>query len=320
MSSLSRAFTTRKVKMSLDMGDFHMSPHRSNSTRDQHQNSHRAPILRHKISAPIELVHTTNMLSYNAPDLPSRAARSNSSAKSDAGSDAPSAAESTPPTSPDVSPADDCPSPEPNHLSTYFLAPRDIKASTHTQPPVNAYKDKADPPAIPQRSPSHTKKNSYDAIARQRSMSRMSKEYDHSLSSMASFSFSRSSSTSTRASSTSHASVGPTQRKLTPPPVTAPSPLMPSSFQHQQRPTYKESHPFGHELAQVTELAEEFGAKSNSKLDEEDMQYLQTRGLNKFSADEYLGDIQTIFGSFFNDVATQARTAPPALAPAPLWI
>ncbi|CAM1506997.1 Fc.00g066380.m01.CDS01 [Cosmosporella sp. VM-42] len=295
MSSLSRAFTTRKYKVSLDMGDLSKSPHRSNSTRE-----HRGPILRHKISAPIQLVHTTNMLSYNAPDIPRRAG-SSPSVKSDADSEAHSTTESTPPTSPDVGPTEDCPSPEPNHLSTYFMAPDKVHASP------NAHK--ADPPVIPQRSPSHTKKNSYDAIARQRSISRMSKDSEHTLTSKASFTFSRSSSTSTRASSVSSTSTGQVQ-KPAPPPVSSPAP--PTSFQ--QRSYTKEFNPFGQELAQVTELAEEYGAKSNSKMEEEDGDYMKSHSLAKFTADDYLSEISDIFTNFFNDATTHVRT------PAPLWI
>lgn len=301
MSSLSRAFTTRKAKMSLDMSDIHKSPLRSNSTRELRQ-----PILRHKISAPIQLVHTTNMLSYNAPDLP-RPSISNSSVsvKSDADSEANSTTESTPPTSPDVSPIDECPSPVPNHLSTYFMIPEKPHATPTkkvAEPP---------PPAIPKRSPSHTKKNSYEAIAmsRQRSISRMSKESDHTISSKASYTFSRSSSTSTRASSVSSNHSNPHILKSTAPLLSTPTP--PTSLKQR---AYKETHPFGKELAQVTELAEEYGGKTNSQMDEEDSQVIKSRGLVKVAAEDYLSEIQGLFATFFTESTTHARTA------APLWI
>ncbi|KAJ4174033.1 hypothetical protein NW754_013023 [Fusarium falciforme] len=301
--SLSRAFTTRKNKLSghHDLADMTKSPQRSNSARDRHH----LPILRHKISGPIQLIHTTNMLSYNAPDIP-QALRSKSSLRSeDSNSEAPSTAESTPPTSPDVSPVEDCPGPEPNHLSTYFMV-SDNK-------PVVALPKIAEAPAIPKRSPSHTKQNSYEAIARQRSVSRMSKDSEHSVSTKASFTFSRSSSTSTRASSASYASAGQTQKpaaKPTPAPVAAPAP--PPSFQ--QRTPLKDSHPFGQELAQVTELAEEYSAKtSNSKDEEEDLKYIRSNGLHKFSAEDYLGDVQSLLSSFFPEVSHAKPTTP-------LWI
>lgn len=298
MSSLSRAFTTRKVKMSLDMSDIHKSPQRSSSTRE-----FRGPILRHKISAPIQLVHTTNMLSYNAPDLPHPSiGGSVSSAKSDAGSESNSLAESTPPTSPDVSlPASACPSPEPNHLSSYFMAP--VQEKPQAPAPMMV-----EPPAIPQRSPSHTKKNSYDAIARQRSISRMSKDSEHTLTSKASFSFSRSSSSSTTASSISNLSAAQSQK----PAPTMPLPAPPMAFQ--QRMYAKEPHPFGHELAQVTELAEEYGVKSTTLMGDAEADFLKENGLFRFTAQDYLSEIQGIASVFFEEAATHARTA------APLWI
>ena len=89
-------------------------------------------------------------------------------------------------------------------------------------------------------------------------------------------------------------------------------PSPPTSFQ--QRSYTKEFNPFGQELAQVTELAEEYGAKSNSKMDEEDNGYMKSHGLVKFTADDYLSEISGIFTNFFNDATTHVRT------PAPLWI
>lgn len=279
--SIARAFTTRRAKLGQnELGDQNKAPQRSNSARDRH-----GPVLRHKISGPVQLVHTTNMLSYNAPDIP-RALRSKSSLRSE-DSEAPSTAESTPPTSPDVSPVEECPGPQPNHLSTYFM----VADKSQALPAIS------EAPAIPKRSPSHTKQNSYDAIARQQSLSRLSKDSDRSLSTKASFTFSRSSSTSTRASSGSYGFSGQNQK---PPPPPTPSPAPPASFQQR---SLKESHPFGQELAQVTELAEEFSGKTTSKEEEEDLQYIKSKSLNKFSAQDYLGEINSLLTSFFPEVA-----------------
>ncbi|EKJ77801.1 hypothetical protein NXS19_000547 [Fusarium pseudograminearum] len=298
--SLSRAFTTRKAKVA-EMGDS-PPPHRSNSARDRHH----GPILRHKISGPIQLVHTTNMLSYNAPDIPSpHASLRNKSSLRSVGEDseAPSTTESTPPTSPEVSPMEDCPGPVPNHLSTYFS----VSGKPHVMPPAMPKVNEA--PAIPQRSPSHTKQNSYEAIARQRSVSQRSRDSEHSVSTKASYTFSRSSSTSTRASSASYVSAG---HGLKAPPVPAPAvpvaaPAPPPSFQQR---ALKDSHPFGHELAQVTELAEEYSARPLSKEEEEDNRYIKSKGLNKFSAEDYLGDVQNLIFSFFPEVSHAKPTTP----------
>ncbi|KAH7162983.1 hypothetical protein B0J13DRAFT_26068 [Dactylonectria estremocensis] len=301
--SLARAFTNRKARMGSDLSDNTKSPQRSNSTRNNG-----FPLMRHKISGPIQLVHTTNMLSYNAPDLPQSAKNNNvseisgpilrnkasiRSTDSDSPSETTSVAESSPPTSPDVSPVHECPGPEPNHLSTYFMV--SDKAQIMAM--------QADAPAIPRRSPSHTKQNSYDTIARHRSTSRMSKDSDHSVSTKASFTFSRTSSTSTRASSASSLSNNHVQ-KTAPPPV--PPPAARPNFQQRA----KESHPFGHELAQVTELAEEYGARRDSKHDDEDNTYIKSKGLVKFSADDYISDVQNLINSFFPEVAHAKPAAP----------
>jgi hypothetical protein len=312
--SLARAFTTRKGRMSNDLGDSKM-PQRSITHKGSAPQS-----LRTKISGPVQLVHTTNMLSYNAPDLP-RSGRSNSvTAKSDFDSDALSAGDSTPPTSPEASPADECPSPQPNHLSSYFIAPG--KPVARDLQPESA-------PAIPKRSPSHTKKNSYDALARQRSVSQMSRDSDRTVSTKRSITFSRSSSTSTRASSTSHVSAQHSHLsgKETPPPIPAVTPL--SSPQLQQGPLPRLipeiAHPFGAELAQVTELAEEYSnAKNALYVIDEDEQYLQSHGLMKLSVDDYMNDVQELFSLFFQQPPKRmpklSQQQPVAVPAGPMWI
>ncbi|KAJ2969482.1 hypothetical protein NQ176_g8639 [Zarea fungicola] len=97
--SLSRAFTTSRRKLGLETDSGHGFMKRSNTTK--------TPEFRPKISGPVELIHTTNILTYSAPDLP-RASRSNSTSSKAADSDTETynTAESTPPTSPDVAPGE----------------------------------------------------------------------------------------------------------------------------------------------------------------------------------------------------------------------
>lgn len=57
------------------------------------------------------------------------------------------------------------------------------------------------------------------------------------------------------------------------------------------------SHPFGNELAKVNEVAEEFGAVS-AVLEEEE-QYLISRGLHKFSAEDYINEIYGLSGGVY---------------------
>ncbi|KAG5929732.1 hypothetical protein E4U42_004891 [Claviceps africana] len=291
--SLSRAFTTRRLRGNSDAVELGKIPQRSQTFKAPQD-------IRNKISAPIQLLHTTNMLSYNAPDIP-RPARSNStnSSKSLSDADARSAVESTPPSSPDVDLA-----PGPNHLSCYF--------KTSGSPLVGATPSDTEAPAIPRRSPSHTKQNSYDAIARQRSLSRTSRESDQSSFMRGGQSFSRSSSaTSTRASSASHTSI-PFSQKVASTTPAPPVPSIPRSMSpHNQA---REMHPFGHELAQVTELAEEYTPNTRLNVIEEEEQYIFSQGLQKFSADDYMSAVQSISAMFFPE---RRHVAP---APPPLWI
>ena len=62
-------------------------------------------------------------------------------------------------------------------------------------------------------------------------------------------------------------------------------------------------HPFGNELAQVSELVEEY-AKSNEKLPvvDEEEQELVTRGLFKFRAEDYMSELQDLISSTFGDL------------------
>ncbi|KHO00085.1 uncharacterized protein MAM_02008 [Metarhizium album ARSEF 1941] len=283
--SLSRAFTTR-LRGGSDQADAAKMPQRSNTTKVAYN-------IRDKISAPVQLLHTTNMLSYNAPDIPRSSRSSSTASKSSSDVELQSNADSTPPTSPDVS------SPEPNHLSCYFKA----ASSASTTVPVEGK-----PPAIPKRSPSHTKKNSYEALARQRSVSRMSRDSDHSFSTKAGQPFSRSHSTSTRASSVSHASLPLVQKQATPALRPAPTTTVVTQVQT------KESHPFGQELAQVNELAEEYSVSSHLESIDEEQQYLHHRGLQKLSPDEYLSAVQGLSAMFFPPEGNHTKSV------APLWI
>lgn len=75
----------------------------------------------------------------------------------------------------------------------------------------------------------------------------------------------------------------------------------------------KETHPFGHELAQVTELAEEYHGNGRLDVIDEEQQYLNNRGLHKFSADDYLNAVQGLSTTFFPDLNHATATTP-------LWI
>jgi len=63
------------------------------------------------------------------------------------------------------------------------------------------------------------------------------------------------------------------------------------------------SHPFGKELEQVNEVAEDFGV-SDSVLDEEE-QLLRRKGLKKFGVVDYMMEIEDLYGGVFEDKLTQ---------------
>ncbi|KAI8957701.1 hypothetical protein F5Y11DRAFT_72905 [Daldinia sp. FL1419] len=291
--SLARAFTTRRKQSSQDLG---ILPQRSNTT-----SKNNSAAIRNKISSPMALTHTTNMLAYNAPDLYPRSEASpiESTKSDDSSSDSPRTSASSPPTSPDIPSADRSVTPEPNHLSCYFIASGQPKTPSSTN---------NEAPSIPKRSPSHTKKASIDNLANK--FSRLSNQSGKSVSTKASFSLSRSSSTSTTATSISSGSFSrkPSVSSAVPPMppvVTSPPPARPT-----YRRDYSESqHPFGNELAQVSELAEELGVKDKMQIIDEEEQELLARGLCRFRPEDYLAEVQGLFATFFKPEPAEIEQA-----------
>ncbi|KXJ95940.1 hypothetical protein Micbo1qcDRAFT_29982 [Microdochium bolleyi] len=285
--SLARAFTTRRGKQpSVDMG---FIPQRSNTSARGRTDS-----IRNKISAPMGLTHTTNMLAYNAPDLYPKSAGSTTSSRSDDESDTATNA-SSPPTSPDVGTTPDrAESPEPNHLSCYFTAPGQ-----------KAFPSTAPAPAIPKRAPSHTKKASMDNLAGHVS-TRLSNQSSNSASTKSSSVVSRSASISTTSTSASALS----------PALKSPAPSAPPTPSHSVRRRTAErpelTHPFGQELAQVSEIAEEFGIREKIQITDEEEKELSAKGLFKFQAEDYINEVQSIFTNFFDPE--------PKSASGPIWI
>ncbi|KAJ4421411.1 hypothetical protein N0V82_003792 [Gnomoniopsis sp. IMI 355080] len=342
--SLARAFTTRRAKVFGGEGDG--KPTRSGTVRSKisapmglvsttNMLSYNAPDIRKgpKISAPVELTFTTNALSYDAPDIhrEPKTATSNSSLslQSDGDSDHIHTAASSPPTSPDTAfpqggdegfSKSSTSTPEPNHLSCYFTLPGE--PSNVGAPAV---------PSLPKRAPSHTNRQHgplspkssasgrlnrkisiSERMGRQPSISRLSEQSSHSVSTKSSGQFSRASSASTSTTASSH-SIGAHMAKSSseaPPPV----PALLSLPQHKESLEIKE--PFGQELAQVTELAEEYAnsaAVKTRRIDIQEERELSDRGLQKFSPEEYIADISSLLSSFFGE-AGHAKSA------APQWI
>ncbi|ELR05757.1 hypothetical protein GMDG_07599 [Pseudogymnoascus destructans 20631-21] len=255
--ALSRAFVTRKASKSQNT-----TPVPSRSLTSKHSFS--AGTIRNKISAPVALISTTNMISYNAPDLHPISTASPTSSGDE--SDIPSMSHSAS-TTPDSSvrgsgSSSSTPiSPSPNHLSSYFDNANN-KQPTHTHT-TTAFTDST-APSIPQRSMSHTKK-SHEILLRQRSTRQSSRNSPHS------------SSTPARKPSTSH-------------------PRTSADFFSPSAPAFDSTaNPFTNELAQVRELAEEYSGSATCRAMSEEEQDLYSRGLCKFSAADYVVEIQDLY-------------------------
>ncbi|KAJ5103894.1 hypothetical protein N7532_004423 [Penicillium argentinense] len=250
MSTITRAFTKRNKRPEVSAP----MPYRG----EGHVRFNSGSIKRGNISGPVQLLSTTNMLAYNAPDLGSSNSSSASSVQSRDDSDfaiSPHSYSSSI-TSPDVSPHESSPveanpSYFPKRSATVTSAPRSSATSSSS----------TETPLVPKRALSHTKR-SHQELARKRSQHRMS-----------------------------------------PPPLVSPrsNPTMRAS----QDMFRADAHPFSKELEQVNEVAEEFGA---TPLMDEEERILRRKGLKKFSVDDYLNEIQELYGSVFDDNIGPLRT------------
>ncbi|KAL9099522.1 MAG: hypothetical protein Q9163_004991 [Psora crenata] len=145
---LARALTSRKRHGGDLTG---MAPVRTNSVKNN------GTIKRVAISSPVQLVSSTNVLAYNAPNIYGSSDESDHSMIFSGTSRA-------------TTPESDAPSPvEPNHLSTYFNSARPVS----TRPSKDSLDNGS--PLIPNRVPSHTKK-SHQAAARKRTESQTSQQ------------------------------------------------------------------------------------------------------------------------------------------------
>ena len=77
------------------------------------------------------------------------------------------------------------------------------------------------------------------------------------------------------------------------------------------------NHPFGSELQQVNELAEEYGVVKDAgtagtvTVWDEEEQYLAENGFHKFAAGDYIQEIQGLFGGVF-EIENENTQFPPA--------
>jgi len=70
-----------------------------------------------------------------------------------------------------------------------------------------------------------------------------------------------------------------------------------------------EAHPFGNELAQVSELAEEYGmTPPKMEVIDAEEQELLSRGLFKFRAEDYMSEIQGLLLNAFGETRPSMAT------------
>jgi hypothetical protein len=302
MSSIARAFTLRRKRTDSGVGESNKNnddipspppPPRSVSMRFS-----KKPIDVKKISSPVQLLSTTNMLSYDAPDVAVIQAQRNASMSVSSGSssristdddasstssrsrdtqltDASSVGSISPVTSPstdkkmtffEFTPAFEGASPLRRSISTLEIKRRTLVEENASELP------RAESPAVPQRHPSHSKKASMD-LARKRSMHTMS--------------------TSSLTRAHSIASTPPSQKEVN----RSSFDFFNSKASDPASSPASSLHPFGKELAQLDEVAEEFSGAVSDAERTHDLQVMQQRGLVRFCAAEYMTEIEPLFGS-----------------------
>lgn len=232
---------------------------------------------------PVALISTTNMLSYNAPDITTIRQVSGSSSPSSVSSDnsdAHSFSSANESSLTDASSVGNSPTdsyPPKNHLSGYFAAatnrsvPSSPELSTGMRSPslrsprrtasttsLQKAPTTESKPAIPQRALSHSKA-SHEHLARQRSL--------------------RNSSSTGRISRVSRE-----QRSSI------------DIFKVCEDP----SHPFGNELEQLKEVVEEFGGVVHEVSQDEDHTFMLEQKLARFDATDYLREIQPLVAGIMN--------------------
>lgn len=302
MSSIARAFTMRRKKSDPPKNDSIPSlPSRAASMRFSEK-----PIDIRKISSPVQLLSTTNMLTYNAPDVSVIQAQRKASTSVSSGSSARTSTDESDASSisnrsrtTDVSSiGSNSPtsSPQSDKKSSYFDNTPAGQGSSTLRRSVSTFEIRdsqksellealasSETPAIPQRAPSHSKK-AHEILARKRSVHGMSRT--NSMSSI--------SSKDREVRRTSMDFFNGKANDSTSTPVQAP-------------------HPFGKELEQLEEVAEEFNGAINDVERANDLRAMKQRGLVKFCADDYLSEIEPLFGGLFGH---SNRLTVPAMA----WI
>jgi hypothetical protein len=97
-------------------------------------------------------------------------------------------------------------------------------------------------------------------------------------------------------------------------PSTPQTPVYALPIQSSIKTPNRDTHPFGQELAQVSELVEEMNTKAQStEISRDDAKYLASRGLTSFAVTDYVTIVDELAATFFPET-NHIRAA------GPLWI
>jgi len=223
------------------------------------------------ISPPVALLSTTNMLSYNAPDIStmkilrkaSSSISSGSSGNSGDDSDVSSTRNQSRDTyNTDTSSVENSPtaSPTPQDSTTYFQSKSQSSTARRSTSTGDLRAESASTsPRIPERAPSHSKK-AHELLAKKRSLQHISA---HSL----------------------HSATGaPTREHRT---------------SIERLAEHGHHHPFGRELEQLAEVAEEVNGGARGADCDADAAAMKARNLAKWTADDYIAELAPLFARCF---------------------
>lgn len=268
-----------------------------------HQNE--MPALRYKISSPIELLSTSNMITHTSPDIiPGRNVSFSSASSLNSRDESDSAVSdiSSPTTSADTSSIDEPHSPVNCSISNVSVSNVSEDSSglpTPTRSESTVILASSEPrqevPAIPKRALSHTKSN-HQILARKRSQRQIAQQsaVSHNV----------------EQANSSASIIQPSLNQL-------------YNAIVESHPV----HPFSNELAQVNELVENFHILGDPRLSElnqlprvenfgaiafklnEEEILLRSRGYFKFTADEYMAELDGLAEVVFEE-PIEERTWP----------
>lgn len=271
--SLARAFTTRRNKPEMEIS----TPMFIGRAASQRAGK---PVIRAQISSPMALVSTSNVMLNKAHHIAGtspidmRNVSSGSSVVSSSSEDSDTSTGSlhSRDTITDASSVDESPiQPEPNHLSCYFKPSVDTQTKTSpAHSPSSSTRPSLDTPRLPQRIPSHSKK-AHEHLHRKRSVQRM-------------------------------LSPAATAREAFRDNIESAAMFSPTKSSFVEAP--KES-PFGRELAQLDEVAEEFGNVVRDAEAEADFKVMKAYDLAQYGASDYMSEIHSLILATFEEEPVQ---------------